>query len=806
MSFAAGFASTFVPALQNEIQGRKERAEKNADLAWEMFTENMTKRQKARAEAERRRRQAETIVTSNGGSRDMIPDVYRLLRDEVYDPADLGEMIQNGRFQPVSTDTTGTEGMPSPDSFSESRKEMAGKVYTSFLDAGFSDAQARALTAEINRENSLRPDLIFGGHTDPHNNADNMGMLSWQGDRAKAFRTFMRERGHMTSDGRIKASDEALRDQAKFIRWEMENNPAYSRTKEEFLQNPNVDPETAAKVLGDNYIRWRRTDPEYSSSGQQRIAEGYALLGDVAPVSTQDSGVMDDTTATPNAEDNQMDGIFNFRGDSGNAFSVDDQSREIFEERVRAAGLDPEEVDFSATYDDPMAGREQRYRIAPESAEFNPQDYAGMDPSELQVLINTTDDPQLKADLQRVLEAQQEVQGPDLPSLGDVREGNYQALAAQARDAGDEGLAEQIEQLGVQMSGSNMELGEDEISITFTDTNGEERTTLARQDMRTGRFVNLATSRPIPRDAVTRAVPVDQIGAFGKEYSRVATRVEPLQEARTALLDTMSSAERLDELARRSPGILTTVGNTGARLVTRLQNEFKALNDLVKNGATDEEIEAQIQSFASDNAGLLEEIGLTSRDASLFNAEVLRFAFNYARTGLGQEGVGLSNQDFQNALNIVSSGSSYETFSQNLRERVNEGIANVERTRLNLAEDPQILNISDMPQGREKLTPIIFTDTATYAESRGMSDVLQWAQGEQTTEAAEQPTETSPDETAGRQTEEQPAGPEQQDQRTKAVSYTGTVTEQMAKTAPSFKPYVGKEVILYEDGTFEVQQ
>jgi len=82
MSFAAGFASTFFPAIEEEIEGRKERAEKNADLAWTMFTENMTKRQEARAEAERLRRQAETLVEANGGSRDMIPDVYNLLRDE----------------------------------------------------------------------------------------------------------------------------------------------------------------------------------------------------------------------------------------------------------------------------------------------------------------------------------------------------------------------------------------------------------------------------------------------------------------------------------------------------------------------------------------------------------------------------------------------------------------------------------------------------------------------------------------------------------------------------------------------------
>jgi alkylhydroperoxidase family enzyme len=161
----------------------------------------------------------------------------------------------------------------------QNREEAAAAVYQSFLNSGFSPAQARALTAEINRENSLQERYLFGTHIDPANKATNLGMLSWQGSRAPKAQAFLKKAGALDEQGRIIPGMKALQAQADFIKQEMETQPEYRRTREEFLANPNVDPETAAVVLGDNYIRWRRTDPEYSASGNKAIAEGYQLLG-----------------------------------------------------------------------------------------------------------------------------------------------------------------------------------------------------------------------------------------------------------------------------------------------------------------------------------------------------------------------------------------------------------------------------------------------------------------------------------------------------------------------------------------------
>lgn len=159
------------------------------------------------------------------------------------------------------------------------RASTAASVYHAFVDTGFSPAQARALTAEINRENSFRPEILFGTHSDPHNRATNVGILSWQGSRASRLMDFLNERGQLDERGQIRRTPEALRAQAEYLRWEMENDPAYSRTREQFLGNPDIGYDEAHAILGDNFIRWRRNDPQYRDSGYNRIDEAYRLLG-----------------------------------------------------------------------------------------------------------------------------------------------------------------------------------------------------------------------------------------------------------------------------------------------------------------------------------------------------------------------------------------------------------------------------------------------------------------------------------------------------------------------------------------------
>jgi hypothetical protein len=177
-----------------------------------------------------------------------------------------------------------------------SRRDVATDVYNAFRKQGFSHNQAMALTAEINRENSFNPNHLFGVHSDPHNKATNVGMLSWQKDRAERLLEFMGGRGLLDEQGRIRQTPDAIDAQAEYLRWEMENLPDYKRTREEFLANPDIELSAAHRVLGDDFIRWRRTDPEYRDSGYGRINEAYALLtgddtGGLTPTISTSGGI-----------------------------------------------------------------------------------------------------------------------------------------------------------------------------------------------------------------------------------------------------------------------------------------------------------------------------------------------------------------------------------------------------------------------------------------------------------------------------------------------------------------------------------
>jgi hypothetical protein len=102
--------------------------------------------------------------------------------------------------------------------------------------------------------------------------------MSWAGPRRKQLLDYLRGLNltYKTKDDNgndvelIKPTQEALNAMAMFARQEMETNPQYKETKEKFLANPNIDRDTAAKVLGTNYIGWRYNDPVYAQHHERR--------------------------------------------------------------------------------------------------------------------------------------------------------------------------------------------------------------------------------------------------------------------------------------------------------------------------------------------------------------------------------------------------------------------------------------------------------------------------------------------------------------------------------------------------------
>lgn len=126
-------------------------------------------------------------------------------------------------------------------------------VLNAFLKAGFSKSQAVALTAEVGRENNYNSKNLYGYHKDEANGAINMGMISWQGERAERLQAYMQQRG-LIKDGKMVRSQAALDAQAEFVKQEIDSGK-YAATQKLFQQK-NLDPEAYAKTLGTDYVRW----------------------------------------------------------------------------------------------------------------------------------------------------------------------------------------------------------------------------------------------------------------------------------------------------------------------------------------------------------------------------------------------------------------------------------------------------------------------------------------------------------------------------------------------------------------------
>lgn len=150
-------------------------------------------------------------------------------------------------------------------------------VMKAFEKAGLSKNQARIITAEVGRENSFDPSVVFGAHTDDSNKKTNVGLLSWQNGREAPLLARLKSKG-LYVDGKIKQSQAALDEMAKYAVHEINTKPEYAATKKTFLSNPDIDYDTATRVLGTNFIRWRYKDPEYKS-GHKNRDDFYRQLG-----------------------------------------------------------------------------------------------------------------------------------------------------------------------------------------------------------------------------------------------------------------------------------------------------------------------------------------------------------------------------------------------------------------------------------------------------------------------------------------------------------------------------------------------
>ncbi len=147
----------------------------------------------------------------------------------------------------------------------------AQQIYNSLREHEFSEQQARIMVAEIGRENSFNPDYLFGTHGDPKNRQPNIGLISWQGDRAKGLIKRLTEKG-LYKNGKITRSKASIDEMVEYMRYEISNISSFSKTKNEFLSNPNIAYDKGNRILGTNYIIWRINDPKYKNGHKRRDA------------------------------------------------------------------------------------------------------------------------------------------------------------------------------------------------------------------------------------------------------------------------------------------------------------------------------------------------------------------------------------------------------------------------------------------------------------------------------------------------------------------------------------------------------
>jgi len=242
--------------------------------------------------------------------------------------------------------------------------------------------------------------------------------------------------------------------------------------------------------------------------------------------------------------------------------------------------------------------------------------------------------------------------------------------------------------------------------------------------------LNNPTQTVIPAENTS----VMRLEGQGELFDRVVkikqSTIAPLKKQRIAMSATLRSAKKLDDMVNPAmggdPKILTVVGGNLTRFIQGLALEGEALADTVvkvfnKDGPqkTLAMIESRIQ--ANIPAGVDE----AARLAYLFQAEKIKLAFSFAASSMGQSGQGLSNKDFENAMETIDSGKDYETFTKNLRSQASSVVEKTEELIANFNTDDAVKILKSMQDG---LFEGYGQTAEEYAERTNLSDAYTWSQ------------------------------------------------------------------------------
>lgn len=243
-----------------------------------------------------------------------------------------------------------------------------------------------------------------------------------------------------------------------------------------------------------------------------------------------------------------------------------------------------------------------------------------------------------------------------------------------------------------------------------------------------GQLYDVDRQEIIPAGSNPQSTSIKTLGAQASLVSQMNDKVLiPLTESRREMAYMLQSAQRLEKFVDPAQGgnpeILTMVGGDISRLISGVDNEYAALNKMFLSGATEDEVFSYIDSSIGN-------IKDTASASSQFQAEVLKFAYLYATVSLEQRGAGLSNTDFENALNIVIAGSDYVTFSGNLRARSKEGIDKVEGRISDITNTSAQIKLLDKLDPSGDLSSGYKTTAKDYLTERGLDGMYTYAYSE----------------------------------------------------------------------------
>lgn len=234
--------------------------------------------------------------------------------------------------------------------------ENGYRVYQAFLKAGLSSNQSLAIAAQVGREGDFKSSNIFGYHSDNNNGAKNVGMLSWQGSRAKELLKDLRSKDLLNIDGTIKQTQEAIDVMAKFAVQEIMTKKEYIKTRQAVMSGVE-DYSQLSEIFGKNFVRWDFNGKKIDASKHKsKESNYYQQLSQLVGMSSDSSGIKLDDFGADLEKLNQLKQQYEEK------YYTDSKKRQI--------EFDNEINDLKLTY----SGKELEKRIAQSTKQFKAEE------------------------------------------------------------------------------------------------------------------------------------------------------------------------------------------------------------------------------------------------------------------------------------------------------------------------------------------------------------------------------------------------------------------------------------------------